>query len=275
MISKDVKIFIKTLISKRHYLALKKLYRYCLSLFYLGSKLECPFCKIKLNKFLPNNVSKEVTNFVENNSIIGYGFRENCWGPRWLSTERERLIYLYLLNFTNVFTASIKLLHFAPEPNLEIILKNASNISYVSTDLFSDSVMITMDTCDILFKDNVFEVILCSYVLDHVFRDQQAISELYRVLKPGGWALLAVPISRTLINPCELPTTANKEERLKSFGDGDLVRVYGGDFNGRLRQSGFLVEEFNWENYQDKFGGDSNRFGLMKEQTLFIAKKPQ
>ena len=43
------------------------------------------------------------------------------------------------------------------------------------------------------FDDHSFDSILCNQVLEHVFTPNQFLSEIYRVLRPGGKMLLTVP----------------------------------------------------------------------------------
>jgi ubiquinone/menaquinone biosynthesis C-methylase UbiE len=43
--------------------------------------------------------------------------------------------------------------------------------------------------------DHTFDIIYCSHVLEHIPDDRKAMRELWRVLKPGGWALIDVPIT--------------------------------------------------------------------------------
>ena len=56
--------------------------------------------------------------------------------------------------------------------------------------------MVKMDITNILYEDNTFDSIWCNHVLEHVVDDQKAMRELLRVPKPGGWAILQVPILR-------------------------------------------------------------------------------
>ena len=69
-----------------------------------------------------------------------------------------------------------------------------ANLDYISADLESHLAVVKVDITNILYEDNSFDVILCSHVLEHVIDDQKAMRELFRVLKPGGWAILQVPI---------------------------------------------------------------------------------
>ena len=100
--------------------------------------------------------------------------------------------------------------------------------------------MVEMDITDIQYPDDSFDAIYCSHVLEHVPDDAKAMSELYRVLKPGGWAILAVPIRGD--TTFEDPTTTEPEERERLFGQSDHVRYYGKDFKDRLEAAGFEVK---------------------------------
>jgi|YelNatPaOPRAMG01_1025707.scaffolds.fasta_scaffold02311_17 SAM-dependent methyltransferase len=49
------------------------------------------------------------------------------------------------------------------------------------------------DARDLPFPDASFDGVLCSQVLEHVDRPEEVISEVNRVLKPGGAGLISVP----------------------------------------------------------------------------------
>lgn len=50
-----------------------------------------------------------------------------------------------------------------------------------------------MDVTCLPFKDNCFDVVICSEVLEHIPNDDIAISELVRILKPGRVLAVSVP----------------------------------------------------------------------------------
>jgi SAM-dependent methyltransferase len=50
-----------------------------------------------------------------------------------------------------------------------------------------------LDITDMDLPGGSFELILCSHVLEHVPDDRAAMSELHRVLSPGGLALVLTP----------------------------------------------------------------------------------
>jgi len=129
---------------------------------------------------------------------LGGGYRYALC-PRCHSTDRERLIYWYIVNKTSILHSQkmIKLLHIAPEKNLQKVLKASTKINYISGDLNPlVNCDIRLDIADMDFEDDYFDFIICNHVLEHVQDDRKAMSELFRVLKPGGKAILQVPISK-------------------------------------------------------------------------------
>ena len=75
-------------------------------------------------------------------------------------------------------------------------LRNLSHLDYLSADLSDPGAMVKMDITDIQYPNDTFDLIYCSHVLEHISNNRQAIGELYRVLKPNGFALLMVPVTR-------------------------------------------------------------------------------
>ncbi len=198
---------------------------YLQSLPYLGNKFECPICNGKFKTFLPGGMNN---------------LRQNSKCPRCRSLERHRLIWLFLKNRTNFFTTRLKLLYIAPEYCFRRNLQRFKNIQYISIDLENPIAMMKMDITDLKFNDSSFDCVLCLHVLEHIEDDRKAMKELYRVLKPNGWAILQVPILRD--KTFEDPSIKIREQRLKYFGQEDHVREYGLDFKDRLKKAGFQVE---------------------------------
>ena len=129
-------------------------------------------------------------------SMLPYGYetqRNNVLSPSTLSLERHRLLWLYLNEQTDFFTAPKKVLHFAPEQAFYKLFRKQKNLDYTTTDLFSPLADVKADICNLPFEDNQYDVILCNHVLEHIPDDTKAMQELYRVLKPGGMAILQIP----------------------------------------------------------------------------------
>ncbi len=55
------------------------------------------------------------------------------------------------------------------------------------------SELVVASALDIPFKENTFDLIVCSEVIEHTPDPFKAIEELYRILKPGGTLALTVP----------------------------------------------------------------------------------
>ena len=83
--------------------------------------------------------------------------------------------------------------HFAPEQAFYKRFRKQKNLDYTTTDLLSRLADVKADICNLPFKDNEYDVILCNHVLEHIPDDTKAMQELYRVLKPGGMAILQIP----------------------------------------------------------------------------------
>lgn len=218
---------------------------------------HCPCCNNWFNKFLPFGGKHRV--------------RPNARCPVCGSLERHRLLWSYCKTNTNLFSDKLKVLHFAPEYIIQKELKSMPNIDYISADLNSDLAMVKMDITNISFEENAFDVILCNHVLEHILDDGLAMRELYRVLKPGGWAILQVPIDNSRENTFEDPAVVTPEERQRVFGQYDHVRIYGLDYEKRLRAAGFHVKV---DDYVKTIGADEiKKHALMEGENIYLCTK--
>ncbi|NQS98634.1 MAG: methyltransferase domain-containing protein [candidate division Zixibacteria bacterium] len=188
--------------------------------------VECPCCGWLGEEFLPAGIVP----------------RPNALCPGCGLVERHRLLWLYLRERTDFFTAKLKVLHIGPEGFFEKAFSAMSNLDYISGDIKSSKAMRKVDITDISFGDHSFDVILCYHVLEHVQEDRKALRELYRVLKPNGWAILQSPVDQRLEKTYEDPTITTPEDRLKHFHQKDHVRIYGIDFKNRIEGAGFILK---------------------------------
>ena len=122
---------------------------------YIGRKYTCPCCEGKFDLFLDSGIKR----------------RKSVRCPKCRSLERQRLLWLYLKNKTEILREKISLLHIAPECSIERNLKERENINYTSMDLVSPRAMIKADITKMPFGDNTYDVFLCSHVLEHVVED--------------------------------------------------------------------------------------------------------
>ena len=197
---------------------------------YKGDHFTDPIDGRSYRKFLPYGYEKQ---------------RQNVLSPGTLSLERHRLMWLYLQKETDFFTEKLKVLHIAPEQSFYKRFRKMKNLDYTTCDLNSPIADVKADIQNLPFEDNSFDVIFCNHVLEHVEDDKKALSELYRVMKPGGWGIFQVPIRYQLEKTFEDPTITDKKERIEKFGQYDHVRVYGTDYYSTLESIGFKVEKVN------------------------------
>jgi len=127
-----------------------------------------------------------------------------------------------------------------------------------------------MDITYIPYKHNSFDVILCNHVLEHVVEDQKAIRELFRVLTPGGWAILQCPIDSQRAKTFEDPSITAPHDRARAFGQHDHVRIYGRDYKERLEKAGFTVKVDNYA--RDLDINVVRKYGLKDEEIHFCTK---
>ena len=227
-----------------------------LALFLKGNRYTDPIDGKSFRKFLP----------------YGYGApRENVLSPSTLSLERHRLLWLWLERETEFFTKPSKVLHFAPEQAFYKRFREMKHLDYTTTDLNSPLADVKADICDLPFKDNDYDIIFCNHVLEHIPDDAKAMSELYRVLKPGGMAILQIPQELDREVTFEDNTITDPTERAKIFGQYDHLRVYGRDYFNTLRKFGFIVDEVDYTNQLSK--EEVDRYRLANGEILPVCKK--
>ncbi len=229
-----------------------------LSPFYRGNKFEDPIDGKTYRKLLPYGQLKK---------------RQNALAPLSMSLERHRLIWLYLKEKTNFFTAPQHFLHVAPEYCFLRKFKKLKNLNYVTGDLISPLADVKMDVLNIPFNNNEFDIAMCNHVFEHVDDDHKAMTEFFRVLKPGGWAVFQVPIDTTREKTYEDASITDPKEREKHFWQHDHVRLYGNDYGKRLAKAGFIVDE---NNYIKEIGHElAKRYALPIGEILYICRKPE
>lgn len=234
------------------------LFRKVAPLLYAGNNVACPVCENHFSKFLPYG------------SKVAY--RKNVLCPDCLSLERHRLMWLYLSRESNFFQANLKVLHIAPEQCFYHRFRALKNLNYTTGDIESPLADVKFDLHQAPFEDNTFDVFFCNHVLEHVDDDAQCMRELYRILKPGGWALAQVPIDYSRAATYEDASITSPEEREKHFWQKDHVRLFGRDYPERLRAAGFEVEERPTS--QHFTPTEIERWRLQGGEVLYVLRKP-
>jgi hypothetical protein len=225
--------------------------------FYLGSRFQDPISGKKYRKLLPYGRIQS---------------RSNALAPHSMSLERHRLLWLYLKSKTNFFTASYKVLHIAPEYCFIKRFQKLKNIEYITADLNSPWAKLKFDIQNIPLPDNQFDVIICNHVLEHVPNDMLAMSEFYRVMKPGGFGIFQVPLDITLSQTYEDSSINTPALRELHYGQRDHIRLYGADYADRLRGAGFIVTE---DNFVQTLPKDLvTRYALPINEVIYLCVKP-
>lgn len=253
---KIIKLFLKY-IPRPILIRLSYIFRIFTPILYRGNNVECPVCEKKFSTFLP------------------YGYvnqRENVLCPYDLTLERHRLMWFYLKNETNFFqNPKIDVLHIAPEQCFYKLFRNQKNLNYLTGDLESPLADLHFDLHNIPLEDNKFDVVFCNHVLEHVEDAKKCMSELYRVMKKGGYGIFQVPQDFSKETTYEDPSITSPEEREKHFWQYDHVRLFGLDYPDWLKSVGFNIVEYIPES---KISPDLfERYRLMKNEILYIAFK--
>jgi SAM-dependent methyltransferase len=244
-----------------------------------SSRLFCPVCEQKVRAFaaLPEFYSQQLK---EHGCDLRLEDFETCnfaayQCPHCGATDRDRLYALYLakrLPQSSAEQEKFSMLDIAPSAPLSRHIRRKYRIRYRTADLYmknvDDRVDVTALTC---YPDGTFDALICSHVLEHVEDDRKAMAELCRVLKPGGWGIVMVPISLILKEIREEPTKTSREERLKFFGQEDHARVYCRQgFARRLEEAGFSVKQHGGEYLG---GPDMDRCALAASSVLYVVEK--
>lgn len=163
------------------------------------------------------------------------------------------------------FVKNSRVLHIAPERLLADWMKQNGATYYLSGDLYNEADMrLNIEQMDL--EDATFDAVICMHVLEHV-DDQKALSEMRRVLRPGGMAFVMVPIVEGWDQTYENSDVKTDSERLLHFGQEDHIRYYGRDVRDRLSIY-FNVKEIT------AVEPDVSRYALMRGEKVFLCQRP-
>ena len=231
------------------------LFKPLFDIFFKGTKFTDPINNKSYSYFFPYGYNKQ---------------RKNALCPGTFSLERHRLLWLYLKKETDFFNSNNKILHFAPEQCFHKFFKSFFK-NYTSIDLNSPIVDIKADICNLPFNDNIYDYILCNHVLEHIYDDEKAMKEIFRVLNKNGIAILQVPIDIKSNLTQEGRDIDDKEVRSKLFGQYDHLRMYGLDYFKKLKKVGFNVKNID---YLSKLSKDEvEKFSLTNAGTIPVCIK--
>jgi SAM-dependent methyltransferase len=176
--------------------------------------------------------------------------------------DRDRLCALWIARHG---TAARTLLDVGPGAALSDFLR--PRFRYTSVDIGGHA-DVNADVQDLPFADESFDAVVCSHVLEHVRDDRSALRELRRVLRPGGWAVVMVPICLPATRVVEDPDIEDEAAAWARFGQGDHVRLYNrSGFIARVVGAGFAITQWRPRSI------DRMRYGLARTTVLYVASK--
>ncbi len=219
--------------------------RSIIALRYKGNEFQCNLCKYKLNSFV----------LLDSEDLL-------C--PRCGSLGRTRGLWALIQSEIS----GKRVLHFSPPKSLRKAIKLYGRTkAYTTSDYMGEfSADRQYNLCDIDKEENTVDIVICFHVLEHIVEDQQAMSELYRILTPGGKAYIQTPFKSGEIY--EDQKIQSPLERKTHFGQEDHVRIYSPKgLRARLQLVGFDVEVIS-QNH-----GKHNFHGLKEEEIIIVATK--
>lgn len=218
-----------------------------------GSRYTCNICGFRSRKLRWRGHTHPVLK--EKNVTSAGRRRSDC--PRCLSSDRDRLLWLYL---EHTISTKKRILHVAPELPLAHAIKKQlakGSFTYHCIDKRIKGYnyphwVINGDITDLKYPDQHFDLIIANHVLEHIIDLESALSELARVLTIDGDAIFMVPLSKSHLTDegtskkngkwiCEL----SKNDKLNRFGQHDHVRLFGTDFESILNTHGWQITRIN------------------------------
>ena len=196
----------------------------------------------------------------------GKGTRHDAKCPRCKSAERYRLFKLWLDHRPEALQGK-DILHFAPEKSMTALVRPLAG-RYRTADITPGRADIVLNIEAIELPGASVDAVICFHVLEHV-DDAKALAEMFRILRPGGLAIIMVPIVEGWARSYENQAITAPGQRTLHFGQFDHVRYYGADLRDRIRAAGFKLSEFTAEE------PDVLRHGLIRGEKVFVAEKPE
>jgi len=217
-----------------------------------GHPKHCPICRSPSGYF----------------HSFGRARRRNAVCPSCGSLERHRFLWLYLERTLRLPRRRLTVLHVAPEAGIRARLSAQPSLRYAGVDLYRPDAPLTMDATALALPDASVDLVICSHVLEHVEDDRRALGEFARVLRPGGHAIIVVPLD--LRHPTrEDPGATTAAARLAAFGHPYHVRICGADYGQRIAAAGFAVRRID----AGALSGHCRRYFRLNKASLFDCRR--
>ncbi len=238
---------------------------------YAGSGFTCNVCQANYIQFVPDWPSAENRSAIEKNNVIA-GYGEQVYCPNCMSTARERLVLAILADQHSI--QGKKILHLSPEKNVYQFISGKATVT--TADLLPgfyktiDGMVQKQDATKFSYASESFDYVIGNHILEHIPNDRQAMKEIFRVLVPGGQAILQVPFSQTNLYTIEEPGIHDPARQSALFGQKDHVRIYAlADYVCRLKEAGFEVSVIPYEDLQVYYS-----YAIQEHECFFKIRKP-
>lgn len=239
-------------------------------------KYLCPVCDSKIKNFnrFPDSILNNLIKYKFSYSIFLFEtlsfFNYSC--PKCGASDRDRLISIFFKEiFKNDMSKKYRVVDFAPSKSLSIFLKSIKNFEYRSADLFMENVDDKVDLKNLSYKDESFDIFICSHVLEHIDNESRALLELFRVLKKNGFGILMVPIYLGVDKNIDKREYNTAKLRWRHYGQGDHLRLYSRKgFIRSVISAGFKIQEIRIDDFMVN---NFDILGIEKGSVLYIVKK--
>jgi len=240
----------------------------------LHKKKQCYVCGEQFwffNKY--NGGVKKVNSFLLHLNMIGSDLN-NFECLYCGAHDRERHLYMFfdkLCFWDKMFNSRI--LHFAPEKNLQHKILQFNPCEYVKADFHPlKKDVLFVDATNITFADEKFDIVIANHVLEHIKNYHKALTEIFRVLKFGGVAILQTPYSSMLKNNFEDTGIDTKEAKIFFYGQQDHVRIFSEiELHSCIKEVGFNLKVIKHSKYYSLV--DADYYGVNEAENLLFAIK--
>jgi SAM-dependent methyltransferase len=189
----------------------------------------------------------------------------NC--PHCGSIARDRFLY-WCWTHRVPYVPAQRVLETSPRLGKPYRRRMGELVDYTASDYDESAhkAMIKLDLQNMDLPDASIDAVLTPHVLEHVPDTERAVSELYRVIAPGGSVLLMIPMPQGVTAPPKEP---------EYHGDNTLVYWrFGWDLRDKLAAPGFdvtclvpqpLIDRLNRRDYDSGYaGGDVDEVDLLR-----------
>lgn len=240
----------------------------------LGSERHCVICNQRVGNFISYKGGwRAAPSLMRALDVVGSDL-DHFECPQCGAHDRERHLLLYM-RVTGLIDrlAGQDVLHFAPERHLSRAIAHAGPRTYRKGDLYPLAADVErIDLLAIPCNAESFDLVIANHVLEHVLDDIGAVNEIYRVLKPGGHAILQTPFSAKLQHTWSDPGIDTDEARLQAYGQEDHVRLFGRDIFDRFSLSGLVPCGGSHDELLGDY--DSTKYGINAREPLFLFRRP-